>query len=172
MAKTTKTKKATAEKGTGASKATPARKTSSRSGTTARAHAATAKSTTATRTTRRAPARDPLLKKAEEVEGLLEFVDSTSFAGDEREVADELAAVDQHPADMAGTTLNREIDYTIKQVLEDDERQIQAAMRRKQAGTYGICANCGQKIPRARLAARPEATLCITCQRLLEGSRV
>src|SRR5947207_2286829 len=149
MAKATKTKQATPEKGTRAAKATPVRKTSTRSGSTTRAHPAAAKSTTASRTTRRAPAKDPLLQKAAGVEELLEFVDSTSFAGDEREVADELGAVDQHPADMASTTLNREIDYTIKQVLEDDERQIQAAMRRKEAGTYGICANCGQKIPKA-----------------------
>jgi DnaK suppressor protein len=103
---------------------------------------------------------------------MLGFVDSTSFAGDEREVADELSAVSQHPSDIASTTINREIDYTIKQVLEDDERQIQAAMRRKEEGTYGICTNCGQKIPKARLAARPEATFCIDCQLLHEGNRV
>src|SRR5437867_11318914 len=122
MPKTTKTKKTTtAEKGTRASKATPAHTTSTRSGTTARAR------TTATEATQRPPTKDPLTRKAEEVEVLLSFVDSTSFAGDEREVADELSAVAQHPADIASTTLNREVDYTIKQVLEDDERQIQAA---------------------------------------------
>ena len=65
----------------------------------------------------------------------------------------------------------REVDYTVKEVLIDEDRQIQEALRRKQAGTYGICANCGQKIPKARLAARPEATLCIDCQRLQEGER-
>jgi DnaK suppressor protein len=31
-------------------------------------------------------------------------------------------------------------------------------------GTYGTCANCGKKIPVARLEALPHATLCIECQ--------
>src|SRR5205085_2292832 len=81
------------------------------------------KKTTAEKGTERLPTKDPLTRKAEEVEELLSFVDSTSFAGDEREVADELSAVDQHPADIASTTLNREVDYTIKQVLEDEAQQ-------------------------------------------------
>ena len=160
MAKTTATKKTT-QKATRPGKAT--KKRPARAATTA---------TAATKTTRRAPRVDLLTQKADEVQELLSFVDSTSFAGDEREVADELSAVPQHPSDVASTTLNREIDYTIKQVLEDDERQIQEAMRRKEAGTYGTCANCGQKIPKARLAVRPEATLCIDCQRLREGSTI
>lgn len=155
MAKATKNGKATAEKGTTVSKAAPARETSPRSGTTAGA-----------------PRKDPLIQKAAEVEELLSFVDNTSFAGDEREAADELSAVDQHPADVASMTLQREIDYTTKQVLEDDQRQIQEAMRRKHEGTYGICANCGREIPKARLAVRPEAIYCVECQRMVEGSRV
>lgn len=169
--KATKAKKTPAEKGAPAAKATPARKAASRGGTTARTRT-TATSTTATRARTRAPRKDPLLEKAAEVKELLSFVDSTSFAGDEREVADELSAVDQHPADMASMTLQREIDYTTKQVFEADARQIQEALRRKQDGTYGICANCGQKIPKARLAVRPEAIYCIDCQRMVEGSRV
>jgi len=126
---------------------------------------------TPTRARRETAGADPLTAKAQETEHLLEFLDSTSFAGDEREVSDELSAVDQHQADTASTTLQREVDYTIKEVLTDEAEQIQEAMRRREAGTYGICANCGRKIPKARMKARPEATLCIDCQRLAEGSR-
>src|SRR5215471_2021959 len=99
----------------------------------------TTRKATATAPARRTSKADPLAQKALEVEHLLGFVDSTSFAGDEREAADELSAVDQHPADMASMTLQREMDYTVKEVLVDEERQIQEALRRKQAGTYGIC---------------------------------
>jgi len=178
MAKTTNSNKTTrnkttAEKKTRAGSATAAHKTADR-GSTSKARVSrktTPPKSTADSTPRRASRPDPLAAKAREVEHLLEFVDGTSFAGDEREAADELSAVDQHPSDMAGMTLQREVDYTVKEVLVDEERQIQEALRRKQEGTYGICANCGHKIPKARLDARPEATLCIDCQRLQESSR-
>jgi len=38
------------------------------------------------------------------------------------------------------------------------------ALKRIQDGTYGICCDCGGKIPTARLHAKPEATRCIDCQ--------
>jgi phage/conjugal plasmid C-4 type zinc finger TraR family protein len=38
------------------------------------------------------------------------------------------------------------------------------AMRRIKDGTYGTCADCGGKIPAARLRAKPEATRCVRCQ--------
>ena len=38
------------------------------------------------------------------------------------------------------------------------------AMRRIQDGTYGICADCDNRIPAARLQAKPEATRCVACQ--------
>ena len=38
------------------------------------------------------------------------------------------------------------------------------ALRRIQEGTYGICADCGKRIPAARLQAKPEATRCVACQ--------
>ena len=38
------------------------------------------------------------------------------------------------------------------------------ALRRIEDGTYGICADCGKKIPAARLQAKPEAARCIACQ--------
>jgi RNA polymerase-binding transcription factor DksA len=31
------------------------------------------------------------------------------------------------------------------------------------AGTYGVCANCGRSIPAARLRVRPFAELCVPC---------
>lgn len=42
--------------------------------------------------------------------------------------------------------------------------QINAAIKRLDAGTYGICENCGKPIHNARLEALPYATLCIGCQ--------
>jgi RNA polymerase-binding protein DksA len=114
---------------------------------------------------------DPLARKAEEIERLRDFVNETTFAGDQREVADELSVVDQHPADVADITMQREVDYTIKGIVEDEAEQIQEAMQRKAEGRYGICEDCGRPIPKERLEARPQATLCIDCQRKRETGR-
>jgi RNA polymerase-binding transcription factor DksA len=112
---------------------------------------------------------DPLAKRAEEIERLREFVDKTSFSGDEQEVSGELSAMDQHPADSSDVTEQRARDYAIKGILENEAEQIREAMRRKAEGRYGICEECNRPIPKERLEARPEATLCIDCQRKREG---
>jgi DnaK suppressor protein len=47
------------------------------------------------------------------------------------------------------------------QVLLD---QVNAALARLDAGTYGICENCGKEISPRRLEALPYARLCVDCQ--------
>ena len=42
--------------------------------------------------------------------------------------------------------------------------EIDAALSRVDAGTYGTCEACGKPIPKARLEALPEATLCVSCK--------
>ena len=37
------------------------------------------------------------------------------------------------------------------------------ALGRSAAGTYGVCERCGEPIPADRLAARPHATTCVGC---------
>ncbi len=44
-------------------------------------------------------------------------------------------------------------------------QQLRAALGRLDAGTYGACLRCEEPIGYPRLAARPEATLCVRCQR-------
>ncbi|MGY4643787.1 TraR/DksA family transcriptional regulator [Cellulomonas sp. URHB0016] len=41
--------------------------------------------------------------------------------------------------------------------------EVDAALERLEAGTYGTCARCGGRIPPARLEARPTATRCVAC---------
>jgi RNA polymerase-binding transcription factor DksA len=102
------------------------------------------------------------------VDRLREFVEETSFSGDETEVSGELSNVDQHPADTSDVTEQRARDEAIRQILDRQSEQIEAARQRQAQGQYGICANCGRQIPPERLAARPEATLCVDCQRASE----
>jgi DnaK suppressor protein len=111
---------------------------------------------------------DALAQKANEAEHLREFIDRTTFSGDQRDSVGELSAVDQHPADVADVTMQREVDYTIKGIVEEEVHHIQQALKRQADGRYGICDDCGQEIDPERLAVRPQATLCITCQRRVE----
>jgi DnaK suppressor protein len=79
--------------------------------------------------------------------------------------AGEEAAYDNHLADTATETYDRELDYTLEENSEHVLTEIDAALKRIEDGTYGICTNCGKQIPEARLEARPWATLCIDCAR-------
>ena len=75
---------------------------------------------------------------------------------------------DNHLADSATATLNREIDYTLEENAEHVLSGIEAALERIETGTFGSCAGCGKQIDEERLEALPYATRCIDCQRLAE----
>ncbi|WP_083462857.1 TraR/DksA C4-type zinc finger protein [Calditerricola satsumensis] len=77
----------------------------------------------------------------------------------------ELAAYDNHPADLGSEMYEREKDVAL---LEHDERQLEAierALARIEAGTYGRCEVCGEPIPLERLEALPTAHTCVECTR-------
>jgi DnaK suppressor protein len=48
---------------------------------------------------------------------------------------------------------------------QDELRDIEAARRRLDDGSYGICTDCGVDVGFERLHAEPEAARCIDCQR-------
>ncbi len=77
----------------------------------------------------------------------------------------EEAVFDNHLADTATETYDRELDYTLEENSEHVLSAIDAALQRVEDGTYGVCTSCGKQIPEERLEARPWATLCIGCQR-------
>jgi DnaK suppressor protein len=70
---------------------------------------------------------------------------------------------DEH--DPEGVTLAFERSQTEALIHQTAGRllEIEAALRRLEAGTYGVCEVCGEPISAARLEARPAARTCITC---------
>lgn len=73
--------------------------------------------------------------------------------------------------DVVDFALDSVQDEITSQLIEVESRElarIEKALEKMQAGTYGICEECGCDIPLARLYALPYATLCIRCQRELE----
>jgi DnaK suppressor protein len=72
-------------------------------------------------------------------------------------------ADDEH--DPEGSTIAYE-RAQLTAVLTATRRRLadlDAALGRLDAGTYGTCEVCGTAIPAARLAARPFARTCVTC---------
>jgi RNA polymerase-binding transcription factor DksA len=112
---------------------------------------------------------DALARRAEDLQSLRQV--DAAMAVDEREATGETSLVGQHPADVADFTYQREMQQTTHQLLEREEAQVQAAMRARERGTYGVCQDCGREIPPERLEARPEATLCVECQRRMDTGR-
>jgi DnaK suppressor protein len=58
----------------------------------------------------------------------------------------------------------REIEFALDEHETTTLGQVDAALRRIAAGTYGQCTDCGEPIPPPRLEATPEVARCISCQ--------
>jgi DnaK suppressor protein len=62
----------------------------------------------------------------------------------------------------------RELELALDDRESTELRLVDAALARIEAGTYGLCTDCGVEIPLARLHAAPEAPRCIACQEKIE----
>jgi RNA polymerase-binding transcription factor DksA len=62
--------------------------------------------------------------------------------------------------DAAELDEHTEISMALASETLDD---IEHALSRLDAGTYGTCEACGQAIPRERLEAIPHASTCVAC---------
>jgi len=113
--------------------------------------------------------RDALLDERRRVEHALATLRDEHRGSLDDEVEETSPTNDNHLAETATATLGREIDYTLGDNAEQVLSEIDAALKRIDAGTYGTCVNCGQEIPRKRLEANPWASLCIDCKRKAEG---
>jgi DnaK suppressor protein len=111
--------------------------------------------------------RGVLLEERTRVQAALENLREET-AGTLYDDAGEESAYDNHLADTATETYDRELDYTLEENSEHVLGGIEAALSRIEGGTYGVCTNCGKQVPEERLEALPWATLCIDCQRNLE----
>ena len=62
----------------------------------------------------------------------------------------------------------RQTEFAMNEHETAELGDIDAALDRIQAGTYGTCSDCGITISAARLNAYPTAKRCIDCQSLAE----
>ena len=86
----------------------------------------------------------------------------------EEESSGELSPTDQHQADLGSDVAEREMEFSIRDRVDTDLRDLYDAFRRLDVGTYGRCETCGAAIPDTRLVAAPAARFCVEHERLWE----
>ena len=70
----------------------------------------------------------------------------------------------QHQGDAGSDAYDRDFALSVLAKEQDALYEIEQALRRIQAGTYGVCEMSSRKIPQARLEVIPFARLTVECQ--------
>jgi RNA polymerase-binding transcription factor DksA len=102
-------------------------------------------------------ARQALERERTRVAGLIADLRNEGLDEEESAQSGELTHYDQHPADQASDTFEREKDLAILEQLESELAEIEAALERLDDGTYGVDEVSGEPIDPERLAAYPHA---------------
>jgi len=107
-----------------------------------------------------------LVEERVRLAGAIDFLEKDNFGS----LEDELGEVggrgtDNHLGDMATATFDRELEEGLEEGALQTVDEIDAALRRIEDGSYGVCEICGKPIGEQRLAAIPWARLCIDDQR-------
>jgi DnaK suppressor protein len=110
--------------------------------------------------------RDRLQNLKEE---LLRIRDGMS--ADERERAENEGDTQLDSGDMSQDMFAREMDATIGEQVERRLADVDRALQKIEEGTYGICDDTGEPIPRGRLEAVPEAIRTVEAQQRYERER-
>ena len=111
-----------------------------------------------------------LIKKKNEARKVLETKRRELMTGssDRDEILIENAAED---FDRLQQQMNREV--AIRNLDRESKllKEVQAALKRVEEGSYGTCLRCEEEIPEKRMKAVPWAAYCVPCQETIERQR-
>jgi DnaK suppressor protein len=126
------------------------------------------------------PAKGPDSKfLARQKERLLQLRDSVldSMSGVAKDTlrsraeGSEASAFGMHQADAGSDAYDRDFALSLLSQEQDSLYEIEEALKRIEAGTYGICEISGKAIAHARLEALPFARYTVECQAQVEKQR-
>ena len=80
----------------------------------------------------------------------------------------DLSSMPIHMADLGSDNFEQEFTLSLMETEEGTLGNIEAALERLEDGTYGVCEECGVKIPKKRLNAIPYALMCVKCASMSE----
>jgi len=116
--------------------------------------------------------REMLLQKRRQIFQNVFEIEGEALKKSRLDASGDLSSMPIHMADLG--TDNYEQEFALG--LMDSERrlitEIDEALQRIEAGTYGICLGTGKPIPRARLEAQPWARYCVEYARMVEEGLV
>ncbi len=75
----------------------------------------------------------------------------------------EISSMPIHMADLGSDNYEQEFTLSLMENEEGTLDLIELALERIEDSTYGLCEECGAKIPKLRLNALPYAPLCVKC---------
>jgi DnaK suppressor protein len=73
--------------------------------------------------------------------------------------------------DMSQSIFDREMDASVGEGIERRLGEVERALQKIEEGTYGVCDDTGEEIPRGRLEAVPEAVRTVEAQQRFERER-
>lgn len=88
-----------------------------------------------------------------------------------RSEGSESSAFGMHQADAGSDAYDRDFALSLLSQEQDALYEIEEALKRMAAGTYGICEMSGKPIPEPRLEAIPFARFTVECQSQVEQQR-
>ncbi len=113
-----------------------------------------------------------LLQKRREILGNVSEIEGEALRKSRLDASGDLSSMPIHMADLG--TDNFEQEFSLE--LMDSERrllvEIDDALNRITAGTYGICEGTGKPITKARLEAQPWARYSVEYAKMVEQGRV
>lgn len=112
--------------------------------------------------------RTRLLEERQRTQKAIAYLHEEQRSETEDELRELSGGSDNHLADIATHTYDRELDSTLEESEGQHLAHVEAALGRIEDGTYGTCETCGNPIGAERLEAMPWVTLCIDCKRKAE----
>jgi DnaK suppressor protein len=111
----------------------------------------------------KATARRRLEEERERLQGI---ADDLQRERDESvsDTGGELSSFDQHPGDSGTETFEMEKNVSLREQVDDELQEIEAALQRLERGAYGTCQACGRPIGDERLEAMPATRFCVEDQ--------
>lgn len=101
-----------------------------------------------------------LKKEKKQLEGRLEQLRARRQPSSERREGSPFGKREEE----ADEAFELEKGLALEKKLRGTLAEMERALEKYEAGTYGVCDSCGQPIEPARLEALPQANLCLNCK--------
>ncbi len=114
--------------------------------------------------------KDKLFQERDDINGTLQQQKATT-ASTSVESTGDLSSHASHMADQGTDTMEREKAFLFISQKRQRLEEVDEALARIEAGTFGVCEVCQQNIPQRRLERMPTASLCVPCKEIQEKTK-